>query len=94
MIANIDTFESVSDVLERMFSRLELPVQVAVMESRPSLGIKVGDVLTWNEQDRAYATQDGKYRIMADYVRYRWLREFCWAPPPKPVQALLMEATA
>lgn len=92
MIAEIQTCESVGSVIERMFSRGDLPAQVAVMEARKDIGIKVGDVLTWREDLRGFETADGRFMVSADYVRYRWCLEFCWAPPPKPAQLLLLGA--
>lgn len=64
----------------------ELPEEIAVLEANQRAGVKVGDVLTWSAARRAYVTADGKFCVLAEYVRRRWLVEFCW---PLPRQSFL-----
>lgn len=71
----------VSTVIADIFARGALPERVAGMVPHAKAGVRVGDVLTWADDRRAYVTPRGDFCVLAQYVRFEWLRSFCWAPP-------------
>lgn len=77
---------TVGAVCQAWLDRGELPDAVAVMEPNARAGVLVGDVLEWSDARRAFVTPRGDFCVMAEYVRRRWLVEFCW---PAPRQSFL-----
>lgn len=71
----------IAEVIAPMFSRGSLPERVALMVANEKHRLRVGTVLTWSEQRRAYQVDGRDLLVRAEYVRHRWLTEFCWAPP-------------